>query len=563
MKKIFAVLVIIAILACAGRVRAAGPATVGDPKQPGQLAQAVQDAYAQGARKIVIRPGTYVLPDVGHTALTLDGWHDAAVSGYGATLILTDLRWMHDAIDLKNCAGVTLAGFTLSQNKITSYQGRIVAVGKDAGGKDYCDWKPDAGYPVPPEHDKGFLGGDVNVVDAQTRLFKVGAGDFYGVSYQALPGGIFRAQMKNGAKGGVAGDWLVGRYGDAPFKVYLNNCRGCTVQDVTLVRNGFAPLREENGGGNHYLHVVWALGPPPAGGTETPLVTNSADGMHMTDAYPGPDIERCIFQGLFLDDCIAIHGYLQTVTAVNGPALTLKGGVGALKASGPVRVSDTKGFFGEAAVTSVKDNGDGTATVVLDRDLGVPPGAKLSNPLADGAGYKILGCRLGNTRSRGILAKADNGMIENNIIEGCGQAAISLGPEYGWGEADYVRNVTIAGNVIRGNGRCAYGGGAVLVHGDGAMGNRDIIIRDNRFADYQGDVDIQWADGVTLAGNVMAGAAAWPSVIPLQSPVSLAHCRAVILRANVVRNPRVYRPLLVSLGADVTGLQGNDAAGIR
>ena len=70
---------------------------------------------------------------------------------------------MHDAVDLKNCDGVTLAGLTLSQNKITSYQGRIVAVGKDSDGKDYCDWKPDAGYPVPPGQDKGFLGGAVIV----------------------------------------------------------------------------------------------------------------------------------------------------------------------------------------------------------------------------------------------------------------------------------------------------------------------------------------------------------------------------------------------------------------
>ncbi len=560
LNKRFVFLAIIAILACTASVRAAGPVMVGDPKQPGKLAQAVQDAYAQGARKIVIRPGTYFLPDVGHTAITLDGWRDAAVSGYGATLILTDLHWMHDAVDLKNCAGVTLAGLTLSQNKITSYQGRIVAVGKDGDGKDYCDWKPDAGYPVPPEHEKGFLGGDVNVVDAQTRLFKVGAGDFYGVSYQALPGGLFRAQMK----GGAAGDWLVGRYGDAPFKVYLNSCHGCTVRDVTLVRNGFAPLREENGGGNRYLHVVWALGPPPAGGKEAPLVTNSADGMHMTGAYPGPDIERCVFQGLFLDDCIAIHGYLQTVTAVNGPALTLKGGAGALKPGGPVRISDTKSFFGEATVTSIKDNGDGTTAVVLDKDLGVPPDAKLSNPLADGAGYKIIGCRLGNTRSRGILAKADSGLIQDNVIEGCGQAAISLGPEVGWGEADYVRDVTISRNVIRGSGRCAYGGGAILVHGDGARGNRDIVVQDNHFfADYQGDIDIQWADGVTLAGNVIAGAPFWPPGISRQSPVSLGHSRAVTLRANVVRNPGVYRPVLVLLGTDVTGLQGDDAAGIR
>ena len=88
MKYYFAFLAIIAILACAGSVRAAGSVTVGDPKQPGSLAQAVQDAYTHGVRKIVIRPGACFLPDVGHTAITLEGWKDAAVSGYGGGAIL-------------------------------------------------------------------------------------------------------------------------------------------------------------------------------------------------------------------------------------------------------------------------------------------------------------------------------------------------------------------------------------------------------------------------------------------------------------------------------------------
>ena len=281
-------------------------------------------------------------------------------------------------------------------------------------------------------------------------LLKLGCGDFYGISYQVLPSGTFRAQMKG--RFGI-GDWLVGRYGDAPFKVYLNDSRSCTIKDVTLVRNGFAPLREDGGGGNHYTHVVWALGPPPVGATEKPLVTNAADGMHMIGSYPGPDIENCVFQGVFLDDCIAIHGSFQTIRSVFGRALTLAGGIGTLRIGQAVRISDTKGFFGEAMVVSLKDNGGNTATVVLDKDLGVPAGAKLSNPRADGAGYKIIGCHLGNTRARGILAKADSGLIENNVIEGCGQAAISLGPEYYWGEADYVRNVTVEGNTIRENGK--------------------------------------------------------------------------------------------------------------
>jgi hypothetical protein len=540
----------------------AAAVTVGDPHDPGALAQALQDAYTGGARHIVIRPGIYLMPDVGHTAITLQGWQDATISAYGVTLILTDLAWAHDGFDLNDCTDVTLAGPLLSQNQITSYQGRVIAVGTDAAGKPYCDWRPDVGYPVPPDTGKGgFLGGDVNVVDAHTRLLKVGDGDFYGVSYQAQGDGTFRAHMG----GNVAvGDWFVGRYGNAPFKVHLSDCRDCTVKNVTLMRNGFAPLREEGGGGNHYLHITWALGPRPSGATEDPLVTNAADGMHMTSSDPGPDVEDCVFQGVFLDDCIAIHGYFQTIKSVSGATLTLAGGAGDLKVGQPVRISDQKGFYAQGTVTAIKDNGDGTTAVTLDKDYGVPTNAKLSNPLADGAGYKIIGCHLGDTRSRGILAKADDGLIKGNVLENCGMSAVSLGPEYYWGEADYVHHVTVEDNVFRHDGGAAYGGAAILVHGDGTIGNQDIVIKGNRLeGDYQGDIDAQWADGITVADNAFTGASVWPAGLPLHSPVALANCRAVAFLGNVVRHPASYQPALVAVGDNVTGLLHDDPTGIR
>ncbi len=557
-------LTLAALLLNSAPSEAAPAVTVGNPKDPGALAQAVQDAYKGGARHIVIKPGLYTLPDVGHTALALDGWKDAVLSAYGVTLIITDLKSGHNVFDLSHCTNVTLQGPILSQSKVTAYQGRVIAVGKDAAGKATCDWRPDAGYPIPPDKEpKGFLGGDVNVVDGRTRLLKIGVGDYYGAAAEALGDGSFRVHFNQAALPFGVGDRLVGRYGDAPFKVYLGDSRDCTVKDVTLMRNGFAPIREDNGGGNHYLHCIWALGPRPRGATEEPIVSTQADGMHMIGSYPGPDIENCVFQGVFLDDCIAIHGGFTAIKSVSGTALTLEGD-GGLAVGQPARISDEHGFFGEAVVTALKDNGDKTWTATLDRDLAVPPGAKVSNPFKDGAAYKIIGCRLGNTRSRGILAKADGGLIQNNTIEGCGQAAISLGPEYYWNEADYVQNVTVVGNTLRENGKAAYGGGAILVHGDGAMGNKNIVIKDNRmFSNYQGDVDIAWTDGAMLVGNVITGAPLWPATIRTPSVVSLSDSRAVTLLGNVVKHADVYEPALVSLGANVSDVQHDDPTGIR
>jgi hypothetical protein len=549
----------------AGKAAPGRTATVGDPHSPGALARAVQDAYAGGARCIVIRPGTYFLPKVGHAALTLDGWKDATLSAYGVTLILTDLAWTHDCFDLNKCTDVTLQGPTLSQNQVTAYQGRVVAVGTTPEGKATCDWRPDKGYPIPPDKEpKGFLGGDVNIVDGQTRLLKTGNGDFYGAQAEAQGDGTFRVHFNQPKLAFGVGDRLVGRYGDAPFKVYLGGSRGCTIKDVTLMRNGFAPIREDGGGGNHYLHCVWALGPRPTGATEAPLVTNAADGMHMIGSYPGPDIEGCVFQGVFLDDCIAIHGGFKTVKSGTGDALICDKDAGPAVIGQPVRISDNKAFFQQATVTAIKDNGDGTTTVTLDRAVDAPTGSKFSNPRQDGADYKIIGCRLGGTRSRGILVKADGGLIRGNVIAGCGQAAISIGPEYYWGEADYAQDVVIEGNTLRGNGIATYGGGAILVHGDGAIGNKNIVIKGNTFSsNYGGDLDLAWADGVSITDNVITGAPVWPATMGTHSSVTLTHCRAVTLRGNTVRNASVYKPDLVAVGADVEGVSNNDSRGIR
>ncbi len=543
---------------------AATPAvTVGNPKTPERLASAVQAAYVGGARRIVIKPGVYLLPNVGHSQFNLKGWSGATISLYGATLILTDLTWGHNLFELDRCSQVMVLGGTLSQNKITSYQGRVVAVGISPNGSATCDWKPDASYPALPVGTKKFPGA-ANVVDSRTRRLKIGNGDFYDLPLEDLGDGSYRLSFNQKTLHFGPGDWLVGRYGDAPFKVSLDNCRDCTIQDVTMMRNGFSNIREDGGGGNHFLHDIWALGPRPGGATENPLVTNAADGLHSTGANPGPDIENCVFQGILLDDCLAVHGSFQTIQSVNGAVLIVKNGSANLKVGEPARLSDTKGFFGEAVVTALKDNGDQTSTVTLDKDLGVPIGAKLSNPQADGAGTKIIGCRLGNTRSRGILLKCDHAVVQNNVIEDCGMAAISLGPEYYWNEADYVQNVTLAGNTLRGNGGATYGGAAILIHGDGAMGNKNIVIKDNHFSsNLQGDLQIEWAEGVTLSGNTLTGAAPWPAMMDKKSPVSLSNCKTVTLRGNSVVNAGAYKPMLVEVGANVTGLQDQGETGIK
>jgi hypothetical protein len=308
-----------------------------------------------------------------------------------------------------------------------------------------------------------------------------------------------------------------------------------------------------------------APGPKPPGAAEKELVGCGADGFHSANTRNGPIIERCAWEGLLHDDCIAIHGSLQAVGRAGGKTLVLeKGNRGGFAVGEPVRISSTNGFFGEftcADLRVLKDEGD-LLELTLDREAGAPAGAKASNPRRDGAGYVIRNCQLGNTRSRGILVKGDHGLIEDCIITGCGMSAISIGPEYYWREADYSRHVTVRGNTLRNNVLNGSGAGAVFVHGDGAIGNADITITGNFFDRTYGQnaVYVEDTDGVLIAGNRFVAA-------PLpggkgRTILDFRSARNIRLKKNVVEHAS-KSDTLVRLGKDVDGINGNDATGIR
>ena len=104
----------------------------------------------------------------------------------------------------------------------------------------------------------------------------------------------------------------------------------------------------------------------------------------------------------------------------------------------------------------------------------------------------------------------------------------------------------------------------MLIHGDGAVGNREIRIQNNRFvSNYQGDIDAQWIDGLSAANNVLVGPASWPPGLAPQSPVLLANSRHITLTGNVVKNASAYKIPLVWTGENLTEVVGNDQNGIR
>jgi hypothetical protein len=550
-------------LATGSDLRAQSATTViGDPAAPARLPQALLDAYAQGARDITITPGTYVLPATGRNSIELRSWRDVSIHARGVTVVFQELA--HRPLLLYQCERVTVEGATLRFVRPAFTQGRILAMGKDVQGT-WLDWQIDAGYPADLDPAKSTL----DVADQVTRLLRTGTGDIGCASYDTLEPGLFRLHRLNGAfAAAVVGDWLFTRHGGGGSTVVqLDGCNHCTMQALTLQNAGFAAFFETDGaGGNVYQDCKVMPGPRPDGATEAPLVGCGADGFHSAGATVGPTLDHCSWEGLLHDDCIAIHGSLQQVLRSEGNRLVLeRGNRGHFAVGEPVRISSTNAYVGEftcTAIRTLKEEAE-LLELTLDGASGAPANSKASNPCHNGAGFQILHCTLGNCRSRGILVKGDNGLIEDCTISGCGMSAISVGPEYYWNEADYSRNVTIRGNKLLNNVLNGSSAGVVFVHGDGATGNKDIVIDDNLFDQNYGQVAIhvEDTDGVRIDSNRFVTC---PLDLPGRSRTILdfTSTRNISLRGNVVEGSATA-DALVELGRNVGRIDGNDASGIR
>ena len=561
-------------LAGTGAAWGAESATVGDPGKPAELPQAVYEAHRQGATEITIRPGTYRLPAMPTAdTLVLDQWHDTTIHASDVIIVCEETR--HSALLIRQGKNVTWEGGTLEFVHPAMTQGQVTAIGSDAGGYT-CDWRIDAGYPTDIDPVKSTY----NVVEAAARRLKVGTGDWTPESANPLAEpGSFRLHYRD-QPGFAVNDWLVTRAPGGSGTAHLDDCENCTLRGVTFCDGGFANFFETGGaGGNHYLGCKIQAGPRPPSANDEEIVACGADGFHSVGTAVGPDIEDCVFTGVFLDDCIAIHGTFGRVISVDGETLVLKKGEGDPVVGDPLRISDTHGFFGEAKVTATEKLGDGNLRVTMDQDLHVPIdhsqdaqeklGTKANNPNRCGRGFKILRCRLGDTRSRGILVKADDGTISDCTIEGCGMSGVSIGPEFWWGEANYCRNVVVANNTFR---RCSNNNGeqgTIWVHGDGARGNRRITIKDNVMDTCYGQciVRIEDADDVRITGTRVLRPFTVKSAKP-GSVVFLKESTEVALSGNVVSDAGEFGGESVHLEpgmktSDVREDGGNGGGGAR
>lgn len=419
-------------------------------------------------------------------------------------------------MEFSRCRNIRLRGLSLRHDVPPFTQGRVVAV---ADHEKSVDVRIDEGYPGIEGLAAGY------VFDPTTRRIKAGSVDLGPEHVDRLEEGLYRLRYAD-RSGVIAGDLMAFR-GRGVTDLYLGGCSGMVIEDVTIRHGGGFCVHEEGGeGGNRYRYSV-TYGPKPPGATAAPLLACNADAFHSSGVRKGPTLEGCLFEGMG-DDGIPIHGSYSLIVESRPKSLIATDGV--LREGDPLRLFNPDGgLAGEAKVASIRRLGDFSVAgksrfhgfedlarrrfveVVTEPPLAAGFDWLASNPSALGSGFVIRNNVIRNHRARGILIKADDGVIEGNTIEGSTIAGIVLAPEPWWGEACYSRNVAIRNNTISRCGTASMGpwtaqAGVLSVTAESKPGaepgHRGIVIEDNRFVENEGvNLLLQAIDGALVKGN--------------------------------------------------------------
>ena len=498
------------------------------PGDPASLQKGIEAAWKAGLKRIVVPAGIYrPASPGGRFYLAFADLADFEIDARGATLLRADPT--KGGIEFLRCRNVALRGLALANETPPFTQGAIAAV--DPKGLWY-EVRIDQGYPAAFDDPKFFPAAPTGYLfDPATRQWKPDSQDFYCTRAERRGPDLFRIHFDRprmpDAENVALGDLMAFR-GNGRTDIYVGRCSGMRIEGVAIRSGGGFCIHEDGGeGGNRYTYTV-TYGPKPQGADAAPLIACNADAFHSSGVRRGPTLEGCLFEGM-PDDGIPIHGAYAMVVEADGATLTVcTVGDNFFRAGDPLRLFDPEGgFAGEAVVQAVGPaqgfqpkvrttrerykNSTRFFRLTLDRALPARFECLVSDPAANGSGYVVRNNVIRNHRARGMLLKADDGLVEGNIVEGSTIAGIVLAPELWWNEACYSRNVVLRGNTVRRVGYATVGpwtgqAGAITVLGEGKgagrPGHRRLVIENNTIADCDGvNLLVTSAQDVRVAGN--------------------------------------------------------------
>ena len=448
------------------------------------------------------------------------------------------------AITIGNSRNVTLLGpVTVDYDPLPFTQGRIVSMSEDRGVHDI-------------ELDQGYLSTEFvgprkyEIFRPDTRTLRFGS--YHNVAVNITANQPRRFQVikanPNQYQGEQVGDIIAidAQYapdGRIPHAVMIQDSSNITLQDVTLYASNSFGFFEDNCHGNRYTHCrvnrrSWEDDPVPRGAPR--IRSLNADAFHSKHATLGPNYTLCEAQ-FMADDGVAVNGDYHMIMSMTDDGTVLRvlakpnrfniqpgdslelldyngrrivpNAVAVTASSQPIDTirDDEREFVQQQRLNQDLKNGmTDIYQVTIDRSLdeNLPRGSLVGAANRMGNGVIVTGCKIGNNRSRGILIKASQATIKDNVLDGVWMESIKVASEYSWLEAGSSSDVLIDGNVMRngnGDGIAVY---AYTGRGDNeeiapAGAHHNVVVQNNVIQDsVEGrHIWVTSTDGVVLSNN--------------------------------------------------------------
>lgn len=433
----------------------------------------ILDAQA-GQPVIEIPAGKYLLNNFANGAYQFHNLEDVVIKGNGAEIICNSQEL---AFRFLNCKRVRLENFSVDYDPLCFTQGSVVAQATD---KSWFEVEIDSGYAV-----ENVRNERVQFYDSATRELKqnsITTGSGHYSQFDSVGPRRFKA-VKSWAwtAGEQMGDLVVfdvvsSKTSRPAHCIFLEKCEDMTVKRVTVYGSNSFSFFERECRNSHYDSCRVDRG-PSLPGIAGRLRSGNADGIHSSHARSGPLVENCevYHQG---DDCIIVAGRSFPVCRIDSatnsffvlsrevnPVFQVGDHIQHVLYSGvkdsvltilsmqpytptlaeqeliqdkyPTLLSKTSYTRGvQITVAAIPDSMD-IGDVIYNED-------------ATGSGFVIRNNKVGHNRSRGILIKSKNGLVENNEITGCAMNGILVAPEIHWMGGGFADSVEIRNNTISG-----------------------------------------------------------------------------------------------------------------
>ncbi|MBM7564232.1 Ig-like domain-containing protein [Paenibacillus sacheonensis] len=429
------------------------------------LQSMIANAVSQGKTRLVIPPNTYRIGMRGDaTLIPITNAHNLEIVADGVTVVATKLT---RALSVTDSSDVTIEGMTINYDPLPFTQGKVTAIAPDLS---YIDVELSAGYPRQ-------LFDRLTVYDPETKFQKHGIDFLWGTKSAWNADGTIRVSLAKVGDNVAIGDpvTLSGgqESGGIPHGISVGGSSGIVFKHVTLnTAPGMGYLEAGSEGGTVLDDFKLIPGPPPPGGTEKPLLTSVWDGLQFKTSHKGPIVENSVIQSAG-DDSFSIQngdiGVLKSagdelVIALRDGSQTLHPGdrlkrfntsPEAIVVSGePVNLADAG--VDPAIVDKIKTAADWTPfkfgdnvyyRIKLDRTSPFKAEDFIYTPDRMGNGFVFRNNQV-YSPGRGMLLKAGDGLIENNVFRGGDKAIIVSSEGVTDTHSGAGSNLTIRNNTI-------------------------------------------------------------------------------------------------------------------